>query len=242
LSNEEFLLELSEQRLHKIAELAWIPLIITGLGIIIISLAIGIYTSTVVADYFSNSKAIREAAGPGSQLVAERVFIETTFAWLPGFKFLGMGLLFTGIILALAVIILTLKNSGMQMLKMMGAEIKALPKSIMSRLFPLLAILGLLILTIAFGTNIWQATIAASYWNNSIATTLNPAPAGSPLLTQLSTIQSLKAWVVPLKFLGIATLLTSISFALFTIQEILKAQSLHLLEIVEKVRGREPAA
>jgi hypothetical protein len=218
------------------------PLIITGLGIIILSLVIGIYTSTVIADYFSNSKAVREAARPGSQLVAEKVFIETTFAWLPGFKFFGMGLLFTGIIFALAVIILTLKNSGAEMLKMMGAEIKAVPKSIMSRLFPVLAILGLLILAIAFGINIWQATIAASYWNNSIALTLNPAPAGSPFLAQLSTIQSIKAWVVPLKFLGIAILLTSISFALFTIQEILKAQSLHLLEIVEKARHKKPAA
>jgi len=100
---------------------------------------------------------------------------------------------------------------------------------------------GLIILAVAFAVSIYQATIVASYWNNSIANTLDPAPAGSPLLAQLSTIQSIEAWNVPLKFVGIATLLTSISFALFTIQSVLRGQSMRLLEMVE-ARGKKPAA
>ncbi|MBE0447405.1 MAG: hypothetical protein IBX64_04800 [Actinobacteria bacterium] len=235
------MLEPSDQRMYGFVRSAWAPLIVVGLLIVLFSLGYGIYTSTLVADYFSNSKAVREAAGPGSQIVNQQVFFESTFAWLPGFKFFGMGLLFAGIVAALAIIILTLKGSGAQIQQMMGAEVRAMPRPLISRAYPWLAILGLLILAVAFGVSIYQAVVAASYWNNSIANTLDPAPAGSQFLAQLSTIESIEAWNVPLKFVGIATLLTSISFALFTIQSVLRGQSMRLLEMVE-ARGKKPAA
>lgn len=240
-NREGMMLEPSDRSMYHFVRAVWAPLIIVGLLIVLFALGYGIFTSTLVSDYFSNSKAVREAAGPGSRLVAEKVFMETTFAWLPGFKFFGMGLLFTGIVAALAVIILTLKGSGAQMQQMMGAEVKKMPRAMAAGAYPWLALLGLLILAVAFGVSIWQTTIAASYWNHSISATLDPAPAGSVFLRQLSTITSIEAWNVPLKFVGIATLLTSISLALFTIQAVLKGQSMRLLEMME-AKGKKPAA
>jgi len=241
MPNGKLMLSPSDQRAYNFVRSAWAPLIIVGLVIVLSSLLIGIFNATTVASYFSNSKEVREAAGPGTQIVNQRVFFESTFAWLPGFKFFGMGLLFAGIVAALSLIILILKASGAQIQSMMGAEVRALPRPAVTRAYPWLAILGLLILALAFGVSIFQAVVAASYWNNSIANTLDPAPAGSIFLAQLSTIQSIEAWNTPLKFVGVATLLTSISFALFTIQSVLKGQSMRLLDMVE-ARGKKPAA
>lgn len=234
---EQIMLDASDARMLKMAGRMWAPLVVMGLLIVVTSLVIGTYNSTVVADYFSSSKAARDAAEPGSTLVAQRVFSETTVAWLPGFKFFGMGLIFMGIVAALAVIILTLKNGGINIQKSVGAEVKTPPKPTVARIFPMLGLLGLIILAVTFGISIWQATIASSYWNNSIANTLDPAKSGV-LLNQLSLMHSLEAWSTPLKFVGIATLLTSISFALFTIQGILRNQTMRLSELIkQKMKG-----
>lgn len=59
-----------------------------------------------------------------------------------------------------------------------------------------------------------------------------PAQAGSVLLGQLAAIQSVKAWLEPVKFLGIALLLTGISLALATIRRILQFQAGRILDLV----------
>jgi len=46
---------------------------------------------------------------------------------------------------------------------------------------------------------------------------LNPAEAGSALLADLGTISAIKLWLEPLKFVGIAMLLSGIGLALATI-------------------------
>ena len=56
------------------------------------------------------------------------------------------------------------------------------------------------------------AVIAADYYGNSKAVR-DAAEAGSGLLSQLATIQGLKAWLLPFSFLGIATFLTGFGFA-----------------------------
>ncbi len=58
------------------------------------------------------------------------------------------------------------------------------------------------------------------------------APAGSALLAHLATIQSVKAWLEPLKFVGIALLLTGISLALATIRKVLQFQAGRIIELV----------
>ena len=60
------------------------------------------------------------------------------------------------------------------------------------------------------------------YWNHSITTHVNPAKAGSALLAYLGTISAIKLWLEPLKFVGIAMLLSGIGLALATIVRILR--------------------
>lgn len=220
-----------DQLLARMARGLWAVSILMGLGIVVVSFLIGLWNSGLVAAYFANPKVIREAATAGSVIVGQKVTIESIFAWLPGFKFFGMGLLFSGITFVLANIINALRAAGGGLQRAMGVEVKALAKPVTAKLFPPLMMIGLMILIVAFVISLWLAGVSAGYWNHAIATELDAAPSGSALLGQLATIQSVKAWLEPLKFVGIAFLLTGISLALATIRYILQFQAGRVIEL-----------
>ena len=74
------------------------------------------------------------------------------------------------------------------------------------------------------------STLAYDYWNHSIANELNPA--NGTLLANLGTINAVKLWLEPLKFVGMALLLTGIGLALATIIRALRWQANRLWEIL----------
>ncbi len=221
-----------DRLLARMARGLWALSILMGLGIVVVAFLIGLWNSGLVAAYFSNPKAVREAAAAGSLIVGQKVTIESIFAWLPGFKFFGMGLLFSGITFVLANIINALRAAGGGLQRALGVEVKALAKPATAKLFPPLMMMGLMILIAAFIISLWLAGVSAGYWNHSIAAELDAAPAGSALLAHLATIQSVKAWLEPLKFVGIALLLTGISLALATIRKVLQFQAGRIIELV----------
>jgi len=71
-------------------------LIWMGFMIVALAVVIGFFNSQTAAAYFSESKAIRETT-----LLAERAAIESTNLWLPYLKFLGLGMVLGGIVMAL---------------------------------------------------------------------------------------------------------------------------------------------
>ena len=83
--------------MQRMASKMWAPWIIMGLMIVGITFIIGLIVSSTAADYYANSKEAREAAVAGSDIVKDRGLIEVTRAWLPGFKFLGLGMMLGGI-------------------------------------------------------------------------------------------------------------------------------------------------
>ena len=70
----------------------------------------------------------------------------------------------------------------------LGSEVKRIvpPKS--AKVFPMVMMMGMMNLMVAFIVRIVQANIAADYWNHSIAARLNPAEAGSDILRDLGRI------------------------------------------------------
>ncbi len=94
--------------------------------------------------------------------------------------------------------------------------------------------MGMMELVVAFIVGIVQANIAADYWNNSVALRLNPAGAGFDLLRDLGRVQALGTWLAPLRFLGLALVLTGIGLALATIVRVLRWQSGRLMEVLSK--------
>ena len=79
--------------------------------------------------------------------------------------------------------------------------------------------------------------VAADYWNHSIATELNPAPAGSDILRDLGLMNALKAWLKPFKFVGMAILFSGIALALVAIVKVPQARTQRLAEIVTSAKS-----
>jgi len=211
--------------MQAMASKMWIPMIAMGFMIVVVALIYGIIVSTTAADYFSFSKLTREAAVAGSDLAKEKAFIESTKAWLPAFKFLGIGMILSGVTFLLATILGALRVGGAGVQQALGETVRMPKLPMTAQMFPMFMMMGLMVLIAALVIGIILAVISSGYWNHSIASELNLAPEGSQALGALSTISTIKMWLAPLKFIGMALLLSGIGLALATIVEILRWQS-----------------
>ncbi|MEE9201952.1 MAG: hypothetical protein V3U31_02000 [Dehalococcoidia bacterium] len=222
--------------MQRMASKMWAPWIVMGLMMVVISFVMGLLLQATEASYFSNSKEVREAAVAGSAIVQDRGFIEVTMAWVPGFKFFGLGLMLGGITFLLATILGNLRLQGGRVQQALGVPVIIPEPPTTAKMFPMFMMLGMMILMAALVISIWLATVAASYWNHSIATELNTAQAGSELLRQLGVLNAVKAWLVPFKFIGMASLFAGIALALVTIVKVLQIQTMRMVEIVSAAR------
>ena len=218
--------------MQAMASKMWMPFIGMGFMIVVAAFVIGLVSSATAADYFTASKVTREAAVTGSDLATQKAFVESTKAWLPAFKFLGIGMLLGGITFLLATIIGALRVGGGGVQQALGGEVRMPKPPMTAKLFPMVMMMGLMILIAALVIGIVNAALAYDYWNHSIATQLNPAAEGSGLLSDLGTINAIKLWLAPFKFVGMATLFTGIGLALATIVQVLRWQSNRLWNIL----------
>lgn len=202
------------------------PLLI-GMGFMIVAIAfvVGYFNSQAAAEYFSQPKAVRE-----TNLMVDRAAIESTGLWLPYFKFLGLGLILGGIVMALRVIIDRLNQAGTQVLSNLPAELRPAPPSApwYGRLMPLVMMMGELVFVVALIVGLNLAATARQLFANPVPA-IDAAGAGSALLGQLESITGTSAWLVPFKFFGVATELLAILMGLATIVYVLTNQT-HLLE------------
>lgn len=143
--------------------------------------------------------------------------------------------------MALGTIALRLRKMGMVITGHMPEDkrpqLPAPPKIV--RVFQLSTLMGLMVLMAALIIGIMLATgVVPAYWNNSIANTLNPAEAGSALLTQLGVVASFAKWLNPLRMVGMAFLFTGITLALKVIIGTLSLQASMLTKFFQQAGGR----
>jgi hypothetical protein len=189
------------------------------------------------ATFFSDAKAIREGASIGSLFVNANLSSHVLEAWLPQFKFFGLGLSLLAIVMALGTIAKRLRNMGQAIFSQLPENMRPAtpppPKRI--RLFQLSAMMGIMVLLIILIVGIVLAAgVVSDYWNHSIANELNTAQPGSVLLSQLSVISSYFYWLNPLRMIGMAFLFTAITVALSVIIGILRMQTNILNGLVQK--------
>jgi hypothetical protein len=203
-----------------------------GFMIVALAFVIGFFNSQTAAAYFAESKAVRETT-----LLAERASIESTNLWLPYLKFLGLGLVLGGIVMALKVILDNLKQAGGKVLANLPEEKRpAVPSAPWyGRLMPVVMMLGWLGFIFAFIVSLQLASTARAVFANPIPA-IDAAGAGSVLLAQVQTIHATSAWLVPFKFFGIATEFLAILMGLATIAYVLKAQTEMLKKGVQAAR------
>jgi len=204
-------------------------LIAMGFMIVAIAFGVGYVNSQVAAEYFSQPKVLRETT-----LLAKRASIESVGLWLPYFKFLGIGLILSGIVMALRIIIDRLKGAGEEVLENLPAEIRPkLPSPPWyAPMMPMVMMLGLLVFIVALIAGLDIAADARTLFANSIPA-IDAAAAGSALLATLEGIKATSAWLVPFKFFGIATEFLAIAMGLSTIIFILSQQTRMIAEGID---------
>ena len=218
--------------MQAMASKMWMPFIAMGFMVVLAAFIFGLVNSSITSDYFESSKVVREAAETGSTIATQKAFIESTKAWLPAFKFLGMGMILGGVTFLLATILGSLRTGGARVQEALGVPVRIIKIPMTATILPMVMMVGMMVLVASLVVGIVEATLAYDYWNHSIATQLNPAAQGSALLSHLQTIATISAWLAPLKFVGVAMLLTGIGLALATIVRVLRWQSTRLWEIL----------
>ena len=208
-----------------------------GLGFIIVVVAFifSLQASEANAVFFSVDKATREAAAAGTNIVAANVTRQSIPHWVPSLKFLGLGIMLGAITMALGLIATTLRELGTGVMSNWPKELNpgapAKPRS--AKMFPMLMMMGWMILLIGLIWALASNATVTSYWSNSIATVLNPAEAGSNLLRQLGVIQGVKPWLTALRYAGMALIFTAITVALTVIIRALQHQEKGLRKFIQ---------
>ncbi len=218
--------------MQSIASKMWMPFLAMGFMIVVAAFIIGLVNSATAADYLAASKAVRDGAARGSELATQKAFVEATKIWLPAFKFLGLGMMLGGITFLLATILGGLRTGGGRVQEALGVEVRIIRPPMTARLFPMFMMMGTMLLIASLIISIPTAVLAYGYWNHSIAAELDTAVEGSSLLADLGTINAIKLWLEPFKFVGMAFLFTGIGLALATIVRALRWQSQRLWDVL----------
>ena len=217
--------------MQSMASKMWAPWLIMGFMIVMVSLIIGAIVANTASDYFSFSKEVREAAVANSDIADKKAFIEATKAWLPTLQFLGLGMILGGITFALATILGNLKTGGGRVQEAIGKGTMELKPPMTAKMFPMIMMMGMMVLMASLIIGIILAVITADYWNHSAAD-LSAAGAGSGLLSDLGTMKAVGLWLAPIKFVGIAMILSAIVLALATIVRVLRFQTVRIVDLV----------
>ncbi len=209
-----------------------------GWMIVLIAFLVGLLVlSPAQSDFFYDAKAVREGAAAGSAFVDANVTVHATEAWVPQFKFVGLGMGLMAITMALGTIAKSLRRMGLMIAGHMPSNLRPTipPPPIIVRMFQLSAMMGIMILLAALIIGVVLAVgVVPDYWAHSIANELNPAEAGSALLGQLGTVSSFAKWLNPLRMVGMAFLFTSITLALMVIIGTLRLQAGLLVDFYQK--------
>ncbi len=223
--------------MQNVARYMWVPMLLMGLMIIAASLGLSIANAAATSDYFGLPQAVRAAADAPAGVIDDRQFIESTNVWLPGFQLLGIGLILAAITFSLASILGVFRAGGVRLQQAFGHEAETLTPPITARLFPMLMMMGLMVLIVNLIIAAVIGSLAWDVYGHSVAE-INAAPEGSSLLDDLATVNTFKTWLAPLPFIGIATILVGISFAVHTILQVIRFQGQRIRELALAGAGK----
>jgi hypothetical protein len=206
-----------------------------GLLIVLAAFLFSLQAADANAIFFSVDKATREAADVGTNIVTANITRQSIPHWVPSLKFLGLGIMLGAITMALGLIVTTLRNLGTDVTSLWpeGLNPGTPEKPRSAKMFPMLMMMGWMVLLIGFIWALVSNGTVTAYWANSIASTLNPASEGSTLLGQLGAIQGVKPWLGALQYGGMAFVFTAITVALTVIIRTLQHQEKTLRNFVK---------
>jgi len=226
-------------RISDVARRMWQPMLAMGVMVIAAGIALGIVSAVSANDYFGLAGGVIQSAPGNGGIVSDRAFYEAVSnGLLPPLLFLGLGFLLSGVTFLLATILGALRDGGRDIQRAVGGDSIDFVKPITGKLFPPVMMMGLMVLIGGLGVGIVVAVDQSSYWLHASALVAS-GPRTAGLASDLSTIQSLHAWLQPLDFLGMGLILSGIVLALATIVKALRFQA---GRVVQLAQGGEVAA
>jgi hypothetical protein len=217
-------------KMQEMARRMWLPMFAMGAMVLLAALVIGAVQSSFASDLFELDKGARDTV-TGS-LLDKQQFIETTNIWLPRLQLLGMGLMFGGITFLLATILGNLRLYGGLVQEKSGRRVLALKPPWSAQAFPMLMMMGLMILIGALVVSIVIAFIAGDVFDRPLSE-IGGAQAGSGLLGDLQTVKTYGAWLQAFAMTGLAVVLSGIVLALYTIAQVLRFQHSRIAEMAQ---------
>ncbi len=203
-----------------------------GLAIVVISFFIGLENSNDAARYFATDKVTRETT-----MTDLRASIASTDVWLPTLKFLGIGMILGGIVMALRVILDSLRAVGKDVLP--REEHHRLPNPPWyGLLMPFVMMAGMAVFITALIIGIVASGTASDVYSNP-APVIDAAGPGSALLGDLRSVHQIEAWLTSLKFVAIASQFLAIAMGLAAILYTLKRQTEIIDEVLHEKIGAE---
>jgi hypothetical protein len=220
---------------------AYVLFALVGWILIGISFLIGLLVlAPTAADYFGgNAKAIRDAAEAGSALLAQLNVLQYTPRWLEPLAFVGVASFMVGIALEFSMIPNILNNRGQIMSLCFPViagqrEVKdrvpedpkaPFPFSMIERmmpLFPVIAVMGWMIVGISFLVGLLVLSPAQATFFSDAKAFREAATSGMPFVQANVTRHVIETWLPQFKFLGLGLGLMAITMALGTIAKRLR--------------------
>jgi hypothetical protein len=221
-------------RMSDVAQRMWQPMLAMGAMVIVAGIVLGIVSAAHADDYFGLGAAAIAGAPADGSIVGDRAFYEAvTNGFLPPLLFLGLGFLLSGVTFLLATILGTLRDGGRDIQRAVGGTPVDLVKPITARLFPALMMMGLMVLIGALVVGIVVAVDQSNYWLHASSQVAN-GPSTPALASDLGDIQSIRAWLQPLDFIGMGLILSGIVLALATVVRALRFQAGRVVQLARR--------
>lgn len=206
--------------MQAMATFMWRPMAVMGVMILFSGAIIAGVNSFRVDEFFGfNVPGLRDQLGLGAADLGDLRDFRSVQTWLPGYQFMGMGLMFAAIIMVVASILGRLRILGGTVQASLDARIEFPPFPLAARVFPVLMMVGLIVFLTQLGLSAWLATEAS---------------AGDFL-----TVDRHADWLQGMRFAGVGIMLTAIALALFTITTLMSFMATRIRDIAAEALEAE---
>ncbi len=201
--------------MQSMASFLWMPMMIMGVMMLGSGAIIAGVNSFHVDEFFGfNLPGVRDAAGLGAADLGDLRTFRSVQTWLPGYQFMGMGLMFASITMVVAAILGRLRVLGGTVQGSLGARVVYPPFPMTARIFPMLMLFGLIVLETQLGLSAWLATEAKS--------------------GDFLTVDTHADWVQGMRLAGVAIMLTGIALALYTITGVMRFMASRIRQVASE--------
>ncbi len=193
----------------------WAPMAVMGIMLVATAFALAITRAQLSVDLSEEFTPVRKAN------------FETLGQLVPGFMFLGLGMIFAAISFAIARILGIFRTGGGVVQQGMGKGIKTPLRPVTVMIFLAGMMMAMMVLVFTFVGHIYAATQAHDAWINATSAGI----AGNE--AALGRAEPWGTWLEGLRRFAVGLYLTSIAFGLATILKAIGFLTLRMRELTE---------